>query len=401
MIFKPTGAFAALLAFLCLSAGGAETGNAISVGGSTLARPLILRSDFTSERVIQRLFVRSTMQTPESAASFVGRHPALCKKFFHKSYIEECQKYLNGELSSPPMPILKNGKIRAVGPGFDWHGGSRFQNVVVEKHIHFWENDFAKNYQRAMDKWLAKEIAKDPEKYRGVFSDETIKLYAESAKTGKSVPDRKLLKLANGDDFEFHHDVASKKILVLSQTEHRGQETLPSMGHGSGTKLAGGGNATWGKRTPFGEVVKVSSVRWGGMAGSDLIASSLALAMGGVKDKDRYIANAGSVGAAFLAATMSESLMVAAFPLSAGTTPIWLGILGVSSGGPAAWVATGVYFGARAAVMYGWNEYQLAQARRIEDACREAERATRVWLLTQSLAQNMQILESIVSGATP
>lgn len=398
MIFRFTVISVAFLAVISLNASKAAETQPLEVGGVALSRPLLLRSDFVAKDVLQMLFVRSHLSTPEAAARFVGNHPGLCSQYFHADYIAACKQYVQNELSSPPVPQLLNEKYYEVGLGFDAYGGSRFRNVIMQKRIHFWETEFmGDNYRTAMNEYMAKMVARNPEQYRGILSEETIAQYERWAKTRKGPLNNP--RLANGDPCVFHHDV-SKRILVVVEKEHTELNSLPGRGHISG-KLKKGGRTIWGDPQPFDKVLKTTALRWGGMAGTDLIVSSLGLAMGGAQDKSQYIANAGSVAAAYLAATLSESLIVAIFPFSVGNTPIWLGLLGFSSGGPAAWVASGVYMGVRAAVMYGWEKYQLAQARRIEDACREAERATRVWLLTQSLSKNTQLLESIVSGATP
>ena len=124
----------------------------------------------------------------------------------------------------------------------------------------------------------------------------------------------------------------------------------------------------------------------------------MALSISGCKDNSQYIANAGSVAAAWLAASLSESLVVNAYPLSGGVTSRWAGQIAIGAGGPASWIATGVYLVTRMAIMYGWKEYQLAQAAKIERACKKAERTERLLLLDQHLSQNSIRLQNIVKG---
>lgn len=384
---------------LCSAATATEANCTLEVGGVAMARPLLLRSDFASKDIIQRLFVRSKLSSPEAAARFVGRHSSLCKEYFHPDYVAACREYVNGRVSAPPVPQLKSGAYCEVGRGFDLHGGPKFENVLLKKRIHFWETEFIEDYRGSMNRHMARLVAKNPEKYRGVLSTDTIDQYVSWAKNGKGPLNNPVL--ANGEICEYHHDVGSKRILVLSKNEHRGLDTLPSKGHGSGTDFAGGGNMTWGQRQPFDKVLGTTAARWGGVAGFDLVATTLVLTMSGCKDKSQYIANAGSVLAAALAATMSESLMTLAFPLSAGVTQGWIGLVALGTGGPAAWIASGVYLATRQAIMYVWDKRQLEQAARVEDACRQAERNERLWALQHRFDQNTETLKSIVSGVVP
>ena len=124
--------------------------------------------------------------------------------------------------------------------------------------------------------------------------------------------------------------------------------------------------------------------------------SSAALIAAETRDKNDYIVNAGSVAAAYLSATITESVMVNAFSLSAGTTPAWCGCLSVGVGGAASWFALGVYFVVRSAVMYGWKKYQLQQAKRVEEACRTSEQAARRMILSGAIRDNSEKLIRLV-----
>lgn len=372
----------------------------LSVGGVAMSRPLVLRSDFATKDVIRRFMCRAQWKTPESTARFVGRHTGLCHSFFHEDYIAACSKYVKGEVVAPPVPKLKNGTICEVGLGFDSFGGSKFGDVVLTKRIHFWETEFVDDYRGAMKRYVAKLVSTSPDKYTKVFSNETIEQYVNWAKNGyKSALNNPVL--ISGERCEFHHDVASKKMLVLTQSEHRGTQTLSSKGHGSGTNIAGGGNMTWAQKHSFSQYMEMSAVRWGSFAGIDLLSSTITLSVSGTHDKSQYIANAGSVASACLAATLSESLFCTAYPLAAGTTPAWLGFIPICSGGVATWVASGVYMLTRYAVMYGWNQHHIEQARRVEDACKKAEQKARIGLLCGLVDYNSTELNNIVRSVHP
>lgn len=365
----------------------------LSVGGVSMSRPLVLRSDFATKDVIRRFMCRAQWKTPESTARFVGRHANLCKEFFHEDFISACRNYVNGELSVPPIPQLKNGSVLEVGLGFDSYGGSKFKNIVLTKKIHFWETEFIDDYNGAMKRYIAKQISTNPDKYAKVFSNETIEQYVNWAKNGTGALNNPVL--ANGERTEIHHG-ATKKLELVTVKEHRGTQTLPSKGHGSGTSFAGGGESLWGSRLSFEQYLKTSAIRWGGIAGFDLLASSASLAISGTADKSQYVANAGSVSAAYLTATISESLFCSAFPAAVGTPPTWSGFIQILSGGVASWVASGVYFITRQAIMYGWNQHQLAQAKRIEESCKIAEKRTRLCILGESVQYNSETLNNIV-----
>ena len=396
MSFKRSATFIFLLLFSYATLADVPNGGEFLIGGVALSRPLVLRSDFATKDVIKRLFVRSRLSSPVSAARFVGLHPAVCQDYFHPEYISACREYVKGQMVTPPTPQLKNGEFCAVGLGFDSYGGPRFKDIILSKKVHFWENEFLEDYRGAMNRYAARLVAGNPEQYESVFSKDTIEQYVEWAKNGKGALNNPVLR--NGEVVEWHHDVRSKRILGLSKSEHRINQTLPSKGHGSGTNIAGGGNLTWANKRPFGEIIGPTAARWGGIAGLDLVSSSLALSLSGCRDKNQYIANTGSIAAAWLAATLSESLMVYAFPLSAGATSQWVGRVAIGSGGPASWIATGIYFATRYLVLCGWDEYQLAQAAKVEQACKRAERDERILILTRNMAENTEKLLQIVTG---
>lgn len=379
--------------------------NILSVGGIAVARPLVLRSDFAAKDVVRRFMCRAQWRTPESTARFVGRHTGLCSGFFHEDYIAACGEFVKGGMLAPPVPQLKNGTFCEVGLGFDMHGGSKFEKVILSKKLHLWETQYIgsrKECRMAMNKYLAELVASDPEKFKGSFSEETIQQYVNWVKSGNvSSSNLNNPTLANGEKCVFHHDVASKQILVITENEHVGTPTLPSKGHGSGTNFAGGGEIVYGQRQTLRHYLKASAMRWGGLAGIDLLSSTVTMSATGVTDKSQYIANAGSVAAAYLTATMSESLFCTAYPLAAGTTPAWIGLIPICSGGVATWVASGVYMLTRYAVMYGWNQHQIEQARRIEHACKKAEQKARIGLLYGLVNNNSTELNTIVRSVRP
>lgn len=368
----------------------------LSVGGVSMSRPLVLRSDFATKDVIRRFMCRAQWKTPESTASFVGRHANLCKDFFHDDFISACCNYVNGELSVPPIPQLKNGSFCEVGLGFDSYGSPRYRNILLTKKIHFWETEYLgsrKKCREAMNKYMARLVAAEPEKYQGIFSEETIQQYVNWAKTGShGVPNNPYL--VNGAKTVIHHD-GKNRLFLIAEEEHFNSQTLPGQ-HATGSNLKGGGEIVYGKIRPFDDYLKVSAARWGGIAGFDLLTSTAALVISGTNDKSKYVANTGSIAAAYLTATISESMFCSAFPASVGTLPAWAGFIPMLSGGVASWVASGVYFITRQAIMYGWNQHQLAQAKRIEESCKIAEKRTRLCILGESVQYNSETLNNIV-----
>jgi len=368
----------------------------LNVGGVVFSRPLVLRSDFVASDVLRRFMVRSKFSSPERMARYIGTHPGVGMNWFGLDYVKDCMRYVKGELLVAPSPKLKGGRILEVAEGFDRFGGSRFPNgsVIMTKKVHFWEREFEINYRQAMQKWVSKEVAHNPEYYRGRYSNEYIEKCVSSVKNGGYVRTNPID--VNGVMCEFHHCVGTKKIEVLSYKDHRMRDTISSKGHGSGSKFAGGGDMTWQQKPNIGKVWSASAARWVSAAGIDLVLSSAALIAAETRDKNDYIVNAGSVAAAYLSATITESVMVNAFSLSAGTTPAWFGSFFVGIGGVASWLASGVYFVVRSAVMYGWSEYQREQARRVENACRLSEQRMRQLVFAEAIQDNSDKLMCLI-----
>lgn len=397
-------ALCAILAFPILADGNWQSSprTNLSVGGIALSRPIGLRSDFAEKRFVDLFHVRSHWRTPASTARYVGRHANACRKYFHNDYVKECVEYVrHGEIDVPPTPKLKNGAELDVALGFDRYGGSRFDpsKIVYKRRVHLGEVKFVgKGYKRAMQEDLASRVAKNPKQFENVFSKETIEQYVKWDKMKSGPLNNPILK--SGQRCEFHHDVGRKEFQVLPVNEHRIDKKLPSKGHGSGSNFAGGGEQVWGEKPKSPNVIKATSLRWGGVAGSDILVSSALLWMSGNRNGAEYLANVGSAGAACFAAVGSESLLVGLMPLSAGTTPTYIGGVAICSGGVASWIATGVYFIVRQAVMYGWRQYQIQQAKRIELACKKAERDERIVWLRKGLERNTESLKALIGKTT-
>ena len=396
MSFRRLWSFVFVLFAAKLATGQNSPPATLNVGGIVLSRPLVLRSDFVAMDVLRLFMVRSRFSSPENMARYIGTHPGIGMNWFGFDYVKDCRRFVKGELLVAPSPKLKGGRILEVAEGFDHFGGSRFPNgsVIMTKKVHFWEHDFEIDYRRAMQKYVSEEVARNPEYYRGKFLDEYIDRCVSSVKNGEYVRTNPIA--ANGDMCEFNHCVGAKKFEVLSYKDHRMRDTIPSKGHGSGTRFAGGGDMTWQRTPDVHKVWSASAARWGSVAGIDLVLSSAALIAAETRNKNDYIVNAGSVAAAYLSATITESVLVNAFSLSAGTTPAWFGPFSVGVGGVASWLATGVYFTVRSAVMYGWREYQLEQARRVECACRLSERKMRQMIFAEAIRDNSDKLMCII-----
>lgn len=402
MIFNVRRTIFPALLLSCSALGQERPLSTIDVGGVTVSRPLILRSDFVAKDVLRTFMIRSEFSTSEKMARFIGNHPGVGRDWFDLDYVKDCIRFLKGEISAAPTPRLKGGKHLPVAEGFDRFGGSRYpaDAVILKKRVHFWEKEFASTsqnpdgYRKAMQRFVSQDVAKRPEFYKGKFSDEYIEKCVLKVNAGSYVKTNPIT--ASGEMCEFHHNVATKEIAVISQRNHRLVDSLPSKGHGSGTKFAGGGDLTWAQVPLKRNVWASTALRWSGMAGVDLLLSSAAMFSSNARNKNDYIVNAGSVTAAYLSATVTESLIVNAFSLSAGTTPAWFGRIAVGAGGFASWIASGVYFAMRTAVMYGWKMYQLEQAIRVEKACRASETALRRSSISAAIQENSRILEEIV-----
>ena len=263
----------------------------------------------------------------------------------------------------------------------------------------WWENQYVGDgYRAACNHEMALRVAKNPAAFQGRISNETIDQYCRYVRNGcKGSLNNPVL--ASGERGQWHHDVGKKRFLLLSETDHKGVNTLPSKGHGSGTNLAGGGNKTWGRKPARSAVLTTTSKRWLSFVGLDILLSTSSMYLSGERRKEAYLVNAGAAVAAGAGAVIAESLIVSAFPLSQGVTQSYLSGLALGAGGPASWVGTLVYLLTRQAIMIGWRSHEMAQARRVERACVLSERNARLAILLCRLKDNTIRLQQIIHGA--
>lgn len=270
----------------------------------------------------------------------------------------------------------------SLQPGYNLRGAPIFSHVY-ERKLLFWETGLARsrNYANRLNLELAEKINRNPSAYKKIFSSETIRDYSKG--------DVRLNpRGVNGEGLQWHHNVDTQSFRLVKASEHNVTR---------GGKPHIGGQKIWGE-----DAAHVSSLRqivmtgqrWGQLATLDLMFSSAGLWISGERKTEPYFVNAAATVSAGVLAWGTESLLLCSFPLLQGSTPFFLTVLlcPVAMGGPASWIATGIYFGTKYMIVAGWTQYRIAQAARIENACRKAERKTRMAILDEKVNYNTQAL---------
>ena len=90
-----------------------------------------------------------------------------------------------------------------------------------------------------------------------------------------------------------------------------------------------------------------------------------------------------------------ESLLVTAFPLMQGGTPIFIGGCVINLGGPASWIATGSFFLVKHVAMTVWEQRQIKKAQEFEMCCKQAEKNARFQILKRQCEQNTEKLQTL------
>ncbi len=91
-------------------------------------------------------------------------------------------------------------------------------------------------------------------------------------------------------------------------------------------------------------------------------------------------------------------MLVTAYPLTQGSTPLFIGSCIINIGGPASWIASGVFFLSKYAIMAGWNAYQVRVAMEVEERCKQGEKQVRFTLLKKQIKQNSDTLFKIIDN---
>ena len=226
--------------------------------------------------------------------------------------------------------------------------------------------------------------------YGGKLSRQTIKDYVAGDFSKNPV-------LADGSRTVVHH--AESGFQIVDEAAHR-------------AKPHAGGNTIWGEKAAA-RIKKFPKLhrriimqRWIQFAAFDIgVSAAWRFFVEGDREISNYAIEAGiKLTAAGLAAATelalhSSPLFVSAKPIVWLTSkPIFvkgLAIGGLSPGGPAAWVAMGVYIAADLALLYAWSKYQQYQAKLVEALCREAESEARRGMLEKAIRDNSEELDKL------
>ena len=261
--------------------------------------------------------------------------------------------------------------------GYTAFGYPDFGDAVITRNLHLWETKLAQTeyYSRFLNKMFRQYYIDHPE----IFSKETI----EAAKLGQSWNNPKL---TDGTELVWHHG-------------KKGYELRPKFEHQS--KPHTGGAKTWGykyaeasKRIPYREII-LTAQRWGKFVALDLALSTFGLALSGAQKPEPYLINLVASTTAGCVAWGVESLIITAYPLTQGSTPLFLGECMINIGGPAVWIASGMFFLSKYAIIAGWNKYQVHLATIIEQQCKRAEKKARFLILKDDIRKNNEKLKSL------
>ena len=308
----------------------------------------------------------------KSTTSFMGVRPFVIRSDF---------------ASSGTLKKLKGYRLNQK-PGYSLQGYPQFQRVYATYELNplsSLDTHLARSpgYARYLNKHFKPYILQHPEK----FSAETIADYSKGLT--KRNP-----KTIDGKPLEYHHD-GGHRFLLVEQEEHH---SLPHVG----------GNKTWGPEyarastreglISLNRETILTARRWAQFSAIELAWSSIALMRSHERNYQTYVVNAlASTGSGFLAWSI-ESLTIKALPLTVGTTPYFVTVLPVNMGGPASWIATGIFILTKSTVMTGWKKYQLMQALEVEKSCQYAEHLVLVSALKKAGHDNSERLLQIINN---
>ena len=258
--------------------------------------------------------------------------------------------------------------------GYTAFGYPDFGQAIITRDLCFWETKLAQTryYARYLNKTFRQYYIDHP----NIFSKETI----ETAKLGQSWNNPKLI---DGTELQWHHGKNGYEL--RPKPEH---QSLP---HEGGAKTWGYKYAEAAQRIPNREII-LTAQRWGKFAAMELAFSTIGLVVAGETSPETYIMNTTASATAGFLAWGIESLIISTYPLTQGGTPLFIGSLPINIGGPACWIASGVFFLSKYAIMAGWKSYQIHVAMEVEKRCQEGEKKVRFILLKKQIRHNNKLL---------
>ena len=284
--------------------------------------------------------------------------------------------------------FLSRGNLRvfanqSLSSGFDAFGFPRF-NPLLSYKLNFWETTLAQTeyYRKAMLKIWAEDIAKRTD----VFDKATIDLYKSYLRGEVSADSLKNHVLKSGEATKVHHAREGYELVV--ESEHKRPHT-------GGAKTYGYKYAKASAKLPHREII-LTAQRWGKFVALDMAFSTIGLAASGESNWQTYAVNAAASTTAGFVAWGIESLLITAFPLMQGGTPMFIGGCAINLGGPASWIATGSFILVKYAVMTGWKQYQIQEALAVEMRCKRAEKNARFRVLKHQSEQNTAKLQAFL-----
>ena len=286
--------------------------------------------------------------------------------------------------------FLSRGTLRALQKystldEYDVFGFPKFEKVYINRNLHFWETRLAQTraYARYLNRLNRQYIIDHPE----LFHSDTIRDYklGFTSKNPRAV---------DGTELVWHHDRNGYKL--VAETEHG------KLSHAGGASTYGYKYAEASAKIPNREII-LTAQRWGKFVALDMAFSTIGLAVSGESNWQTYAANAAASTTAGFVAWGIESLLITAFPLMQGGTPMFIGGCAINLGGPASWIAAGSFLLVKYAIMTGWQHYQLQEALAVEARCKLAEKNARFRLLKRQCEQNTARLQAFLmdSDAEP
>ena len=284
--------------------------------------------------------------------------------------------------------FLSHGNLRvfankSLSSGFDAFGFPKF-NPLLSHKLKFWETTLAQTgyYRKAMLKIWAEDIANRSD----VFDKATIDLYKSYLRGEVGADSLKNPILKSGEATKVHH--ARDGYELIAESEHK-------LSHTGGAKTYGYKYAKASAKLPNREII-LTAHRWGKFVALDMAFSTIGLAASGESNWQTYAVNAAASTTAGFIAWGIESLLITAFPLTQGGTPMFIGGCAINLGGPASWIATGSFILIKYAVMTGWKQYQIQEALAVEMRCKQAEKNARFRMLKHQSEQNTAKLQAFL-----
>lgn len=278
--------------------------------------------------------------------------------------------------------FISRGTLRSLQnysmlDGYDVFGFPKFKSVYIKRNLYFGETRLAQTraYARYLNRVYKQYIIDHPE----IFHAETIRDY----KLGFTSRNPRTI---DGTILRWHHD--RNGYILVADPEHR----IP---HTGGAKTYGHKYAEAAAKIPNREII-LTAQRWGKFVALDMAFSTIGFAASGESNWQTYAINATASTTAGFVAWGIESLLIKAFPLMQGGTPMFIGGCAINLGGPASWIASGTFILIKYAVMAGWKQYQIQEALAVENRCKQAEKMTRFQILKRQANQNTRKLQSFL-----